>query len=100
MTSEFGPKYLLIWKRGSSFVSTEDENLWNPSRLMWFDELRIPERSLWTPPKNILPSKKKKAIWRELCPNSKILFINVCLHLKGYAIEICIGMDLGLLIQI
>ena len=37
LTSVFCSKDTLLWKRGSSFVSSEDENLWNPSRLMWFD---------------------------------------------------------------
>ena len=34
LTSEFGSKDILLWKRGSIFVSTEDENLWINSRLM------------------------------------------------------------------
>ena len=46
MSSEFGSKNWLLWKRGCSFVSTEDENLWNPSRTMWFDESRLPKRSM------------------------------------------------------
>ena len=37
MTSKFGSKDTLLWKRGSSLVSTEDENLWIASRLVWFD---------------------------------------------------------------
>ena len=32
LTSKFGSKDMLLWKRGSAFVSTEDENLWIPSR--------------------------------------------------------------------
>ena len=46
LTSEFGSKDMMLWKRGSSFVSTEDENLWNPSRPMWCDESRLPKRLL------------------------------------------------------
>ena len=30
---KFESKDMLFWKRGSSFVSTEDENLWIASRL-------------------------------------------------------------------
>ena len=37
LTSEFGSKDLLFWKRGSAFVSTEDRKLWIPYRLIWFD---------------------------------------------------------------
>ena len=40
LSSNNGSKDMLLWKRGSSFVSTEDENLWIHSRLMWFDEPR------------------------------------------------------------
>ena len=32
MTSKFGSKNMVLWKRGSSFVFTEDENLWIASR--------------------------------------------------------------------
>ena len=42
LTSEFESKDMVLWKRGSSFVSTEDENLWIHSRLIWFDGLRTP----------------------------------------------------------
>ena len=34
LTSKFASKDMLLWKRGSAFVSTKDENLWIPSRLM------------------------------------------------------------------
>ena len=37
MTSEIGTKDMLLWKRDSSFVSTEDENLWIASRLIWLE---------------------------------------------------------------
>ena len=40
LTSKFGSKDILLWKRGSAFVSTEDEKLWTPSRLLWFDQVR------------------------------------------------------------
>ena len=46
MTSEFGSKDMMLWKRGSSFVFTEDENLWIASRHMWYDRPRPPERLL------------------------------------------------------
>ena len=45
MTSKFGCKDMLLWKRGS-LVSTVDENLWIASRPRWFDETRPPERML------------------------------------------------------
>ena len=46
-TSEFGSTELLLWKRVSSFVSTEDENLWISSRpLMWFHAPRFLKISL------------------------------------------------------
>ena len=46
MTSKFRSKDMLLWKRGSSLLSTEDENLWIASRLVWFDGTRSPERLL------------------------------------------------------
>ena len=46
MTSKFGSKDMMPWKRGSSFVFTEDENLWIASRPIWFDGTRPPERLL------------------------------------------------------
>ena len=36
LTLKYVSKDLLLWKRGSAFVSTEDENLLNPSILLWF----------------------------------------------------------------
>ena len=45
LSSKFESKDMLLWKKGFSFVSTDDENLWNPSRLMWFYGLR-PEQEL------------------------------------------------------
>ena len=33
-------------------------------------------------PKNTSPNKQREAVWREIHPNSKILFINVCFHLN------------------
>ena len=75
LTSKFGPKDLLLWKRVSSFVSTEDENLWIPSRLMCFNGPTLPERSPLTPPKRkYFTHQKQKAVWRELYPN----FLNYC----------------------
>ena len=45
LTSEFESKDMLLWKKGSCFVSTEDENLWINYRLIQFDGPRPPERS-------------------------------------------------------
>ena len=42
---KFVSKDLLLWK-SSAFVSTEDENLWIASRLLWFHQPRPPENSL------------------------------------------------------
>ena len=36
LTSKFGFKYMLLWKRNSAFVSTEDKMLWIPCHLIWF----------------------------------------------------------------
>ena len=46
LTLKYGTKDMLLWKRGSDFVSTEDESVWNHSRLTWFDGTRSPEKSL------------------------------------------------------
>ncbi|KAL6056121.1 hypothetical protein STEG23_003059, partial [Scotinomys teguina] len=43
-----------IWvlrKRGFPFISTEDENLWIASRLVWFDQPRPPDSSQTAPVK-------------------------------------------------
>ena len=45
LTSKLGSQDLLSWKR-DSFVSTEDENLWIPSQLMWFVGPRSPKMLL------------------------------------------------------
>ena len=45
LTSGFESKDMLLWKRGSAFISTEDENLWINSRLMWFDVPRSLQKS-------------------------------------------------------
>ena len=73
---------MLLQKRDSAFVSTEDENLWIPSRLMWFDEEEPPKRSLQFPP-NTMTNKKQNTVWRELHPNFQILFLIVHFHFKG-----------------
>ena len=44
LTSKFGSKDMMLWKRGSSFVFTEDETLWIASRPIWYDTPRLPER--------------------------------------------------------
>ena len=43
LTPKFKSKDKLLGKRISNFVSTENEKLWIPSRLMWFDQARPPE---------------------------------------------------------
>ena len=40
------PKDMMLWKRGSSIVFTEDENLWIAFRRIWFDRPYPPERLL------------------------------------------------------
>ena len=44
LTSKFGSKNMVHWKRGSSFVFSEDENLWIASTPIWFPGPRPPER--------------------------------------------------------
>ena len=44
LTSEFGSKNIILWKRGSSFVFTEDETLWIASRPICYDRPCPPER--------------------------------------------------------
>ena len=56
LTSKFGSKDMLHWKTGSAFVSTEDENMWIPSRLVWFDGTRA-HRNVSMNPKNTSPNK-------------------------------------------
>ena len=100
LISKFKSKDLLLWKRDSSFVSTEDENLCFPSRLMWFDGPR-PLKGHHEHPKIILPNKKQEAVLEGTIfkfPN--IVYKCLVTFRGGYAIDICIGMDLGLLIQI
>ena len=46
MISEFGAKNMMLWKRGSSFVFTEDETLWIASIPIWYDRPHPPERLL------------------------------------------------------
>lgn len=46
MTSGFGSKNMMLWKRVSSFVFTEDETLWIASIPIWYDRPRPPERLL------------------------------------------------------
>ena len=40
---KYGPKDLMFWKRGSVFVSTENESLRIYLRFMWFESPRPPE---------------------------------------------------------
>ena len=59
MTSEFGSKNMLLWKRRSSFVSKENENLWISSRLMWFDGPRhTPQKVAVNMPKGYFIQQK------------------------------------------
>ena len=44
MTSQFGSKNMILWKKGSSFVFTEDETLWIASIPIWYNRPRSPER--------------------------------------------------------
>ena len=46
LTSEVGSKDMMLWKRGSSFVITEDETLWIASIPIWYDRPHPPERLL------------------------------------------------------
>ena len=46
LTSEFGSKDMILWKRVSSFVFTEDETLWIASIPIWYDRPHPPERLL------------------------------------------------------
>ena len=46
MALKFGTKDMLLCKRGSAFVFTEDGKLQIPSRLIWFDQGRPPKRVL------------------------------------------------------
>ena len=47
LTSKMKSKYMLLWKRGFAFVSTENERLWINSELrkIRFDQGRPPEKS-------------------------------------------------------
>ena len=56
MTSKFGSKDMLFWKRGSFLISEEYENLCIASSLIWFDGTRPRERAPWTPSKITLPT--------------------------------------------
>ena len=44
LTSEFGSKDMVLWKGGSSFVFTQDKNLWIASTTIWFQGPRPSER--------------------------------------------------------
>ena len=46
MISEFGSKDIILWKRDSSFVFTEDKTLWIASIPIWYDRPCPPERLL------------------------------------------------------
>ena len=54
LTQKFKFKDKLLGKRISIFVSTENENLWISSKLIWFDQARPPE----TMPQMIQHSKQ------------------------------------------
>ena len=43
MSSEFRSKNMMLWKRVSSFVFTEDETLWIASIPIWYDGPHPPE---------------------------------------------------------
>ena len=46
LTSEFGSKDMMLWKRGSSFVFSDDETLWIVSIPIWYDRPCTHERLL------------------------------------------------------
>ena len=84
LISKFESKDMLLWKRGSSFVFTEDENLWIASRPICLME-QDPQKGCFkhTHKENTLPNKHQEEVWTELLRYSQILFVNVSLHLKG-----------------
>ena len=43
LTLIFVSKDILLWKRGSAIVSTEDRKLWIPYGQLWFDKTRTQE---------------------------------------------------------
>ena len=45
MTYKFQSKDMVLWKRCSSFVFTEDETLWIDSKPIWYDRSHPPEKS-------------------------------------------------------
>ena len=50
---------------------------------------------------NTSPNKKQEAVWKRTTPQfPNIVYKCLFVFKGGYAIEICIGMDLGLLMQI
>ena len=51
LISEYGSKNMLLC---TSFVSTEDENLWIASRLIWFDGPRAPGNVAVSIPQKLL----------------------------------------------
>ena len=61
-TSKFRSKDMLLWKRVSSLVSAEDENLWIASRLVWFYGTRPPEGCCEHPPKLLYPSISRSSM--------------------------------------
>ena len=43
LTLKFGSKDMLLWKRVSACVSTDNRKLLIPYQLIWFDQTRSPE---------------------------------------------------------
>ena len=70
LTQKFKPKDKLLGKRISILVSTENENLWILSRLMWFDQARPPE----TMPQMIQHSKQLRQSLADYCQDFCIFF--------------------------
>lgn len=61
LTSKFDSKDMLLWKIGSTFISTEDEKPWIPSGLKWFDGPRSSKRAPQTI-KILYPTNNSKMI--------------------------------------
>ena len=91
----------LLLSKNSAFISTEYENLWIASRLLWFHQPRPPENSLmgremvtsmsglWTkmiqfqePVRLPAPLNQQEVVMENYAQTPKILFINVCFHYK------------------
>ena len=67
---------------------------------MWFDAKRLPERSMWTP-ENYFAQQKAGSSRERTTPITPNIAYKCLFTFKGeYYVEICIDMDLYLMIQI